>query len=49
VIRVIVTRKHDNMLLLRDTRLRKIRRNEEDVYKNKDDASNVLDEHLKQQ
>jgi len=48
VIRVIITRKHDNILLLRDVRLRKIRRNEEDVYKNKDDASNALEEHLKQ-
>lgn len=48
VIRVIITRKHDNMLLLRDVRLRKIRRNEEDVYKNKDDASKALEEHLKQ-
>ena len=46
MIRVIVTRKHDNMLLLRDTHLRKIRCNEEDVYKNKDDASNYLEERL---
>lgn len=42
VIRTIYVKKHYDMVLLLDTHLRKVRRNEADVYKNKADAETNL-------
>ena len=42
VIRVIYVKEHYNMVLLRDARLRKVRRNKLDVYKSREEAEKAL-------
>ena len=46
VVRAILVRKHDDLDLLLNTRLQKVRRNEVDVYKNREDALKELDQHF---
>ena len=42
VIRTVAIKKHDGQVLLLDTKLRKVRRNEVDVYKSKEEAEKAL-------